>query len=257
VGKEGRTAIGGACETFLTTHWSLIGHIQAGDTRDRALIGLLLETYWKPVYCYLRRKGYDNEQAKDLTQGFFHEVVLNRNLVQRADQSRGRFRSFLLYALNQYVANELAKQSVGKRIPKDKLVRLDAADPPAVPSTVVEAAAEDSYHYAWMSALMDRVLNTVRLGCRDEGLETHWHVFNERVVQPILCGTPAPSLAEVCQRHGIDDPQQASNMIVTIKRRFRTALREHVRTTVAADAQVNEELADILRFVPGLAQDSM
>ena len=88
--------MGGETETFLTTHWSLIEDVQSRGDKDRALIGLLLGKYWKPVYCYLRRKGYDNEQAKDLTQDFFHEVVLSRDLVRRADQSKGRFRSFLL-----------------------------------------------------------------------------------------------------------------------------------------------------------------
>ena len=74
------------------------------------------------MYCYLRRKNYDNERAKDLTQGFFHEVVLNRALIERADQAKGRFRSFLLHALNEYLIDEQRKETAQKRIPKDKLV---------------------------------------------------------------------------------------------------------------------------------------
>ena len=254
--EHDRTDIGGFCQTFLTTHWSLIRDIQAGDTRHKALIGLLIDRYWKPVYCYLRRKGYDNEQAKDLTQGFFHRVVLERGLAQRADPSKGRFRTFLLHALNQYLINENAKQTAGKRIPTDRLVPLDVLDAPVVPAGVLEANPEDSYNYAWMSALMDQVLETVRIGCCDEGLETHWHLFNERFVQPILNGLDPLPLAEVSARYGIADPRQASNMIVTVKRRFRSALREHVRTTVITDEQVDEELAEILRFLPEIAQDS-
>ena len=96
------TRMGGARQAFLTTQWSLIDDIQEGRDRDSALIGFLLKQYWKPVYCYLRHTGHHNEQAKDLTQGFFHEVVLNRDLVGRADSSRGRFRAFLLHALKQY-----------------------------------------------------------------------------------------------------------------------------------------------------------
>ena len=86
-----QTDMGGLRESFLTTHWSLIDGIQKHQDKDRLLISLLLERYWKPVYCYLRRKGYHNEEAKDLTQGFFHEIVLNRCLVERADSSKGRF----------------------------------------------------------------------------------------------------------------------------------------------------------------------
>ena len=66
---EDKTDMGGLQEAFLTTHWSLVDNIDTSDDGDknRAMIGLLLKRYWKPVYCYLRRKGYDNEQAKDLT----------------------------------------------------------------------------------------------------------------------------------------------------------------------------------------------
>src|SRR4030065_2580148 len=95
-----QTSMGGDREAFLTTHWSFIEDVKQHRDKDRALIGLLLKRYWKPVYCYLRRKGYDNEQAKDLTQGFLHEVVLNRDLIDRADPSKGSFRTLLLHALN-------------------------------------------------------------------------------------------------------------------------------------------------------------
>ena len=109
-----RTDMEGVREAFLTTHWSLIECVKEHVDQDRALIGLLLDRYWKPVYCYLRRKDYDNEQAKDLTQGFFHEVVLNRALIERADQAKGRFRSFLLHALNQYLIDEQRKETAAK-----------------------------------------------------------------------------------------------------------------------------------------------
>ena len=66
------TNIGGTGEAFLTTHWSLINEAGSSDEeKNRTLVSLLLSRYWKPVYCYLRRKGFDNEKAKDLTQGFF------------------------------------------------------------------------------------------------------------------------------------------------------------------------------------------
>lgn len=70
-GYNDQTDMGGLREAFLTTHWSLVEHIQSEEDKDRVLIGLLLDRYWKPVYCYLRHKGFDNEEAKDLTQGFF------------------------------------------------------------------------------------------------------------------------------------------------------------------------------------------
>jgi RNA polymerase sigma-70 factor (ECF subfamily) len=152
--------MGGLQERFLTTHWSLLKNIKASEEgdRNRALIGLLLERYWKPVYCYLRRMHYDNEQAKDLTQGFFHEVVLNRRLAERADPTKGSFRSLLLHALRQYLLDEQRKEDAQKRIPRDRLVPLDIADPPAIAEVVQDLDPEESFNYAWKADLMDRAL---------------------------------------------------------------------------------------------------
>jgi DNA-directed RNA polymerase specialized sigma24 family protein len=248
------TDIGGAGGAFLTTHWSLIEDVKKQPDQDRALIGLLLERYWKPVYCYLRRKGYDNEQAKDLTQGFFHEIVLNLNLFGRADQSKGRFRSFLLYALNQYLMNEKRRETAQKNIPKHKIVSLDAIEPPSLPQTIIESNPEDSYHYAWVSAMLDQVLSDVKHACCEQGMETHWSIFSERVVQPMLNNAAPPSLKDICEKYGIESEKKASNMIVTVKRRFQSALKQYIRSTVASESQMADELKEILKFLPQKAQ---
>lgn len=249
--------MGGAQEAFLTTQWSLIEHIQAGEDRDSVLVGLLLQMYWKPVYCYLRRKGCDNEQAKDLTQDFFQEVVLNRDLVGRADVNKGRFRTFLLHALNQYFINKNRDAHARKRIPREKLISLDAMRLPDLPQAVAESDAEDAYHYAWLSSLLERVIAKVRADCLREGMETHWALFDTHVLKPILSGGSPPSMAVACRKHGIDDTKRASNMVVTMKRRFRAALLEHIRGTVLSGDLADEELTDLLQFLPRGAQPSL
>jgi len=253
---DDETSIGGQAHQFLTTQWSVIGEIQAGADKDRALIGLLLGNYWKPVYCYLRQRGYGNEQAKDLTQGFFHEVVLNRDLVQRADPGKGRFRAFLLHALHQHLANETKKSHARRRMPRGGLVPLEVTDSANLPAALQQSDPEATYNYAWMSALLDQILATVCRECQSRGLEVHWQLFQERVVRPILDGTAPASLSDLCARHAIADPQQVSNMIATVKRRFRSALRQYVRTTVLSEDEVDEELAEITQFFPKSAQDS-
>jgi len=254
MGYDDQTEMGGRREAFLTTQWSLIENIQASEDRDRTLIGFLLEQYWKPVYCYLRRKGHDNEQAKDLTQGFFHEVVLNRDLVGRADPARGRFRAFLLHALNQYAAKQNRKDRAAKRIPSHKLIALDISEPPALPQRVADASAEETYHYAWLSALLERVIAQVKAECAEQGLKTHWTLFQERVVGPILGGQSVPSLTDLCEIHGAEDAKTASNMIITVKRRFHATLLQHVRRTVLARDEAFDELEELLRFFPKSAQ---
>ena len=88
-----KTSMGGASSQFPSTHWSLI--LNAGtqdETRRRLATESLIEGYWKPVYCYLRKRGYGNEEAKDLTQDFFCELFLGPKLLQAADRKIGRFR---------------------------------------------------------------------------------------------------------------------------------------------------------------------
>jgi len=249
-----QTSMGGTGGVFLTTHWSLIENSKSDHDRSRALIGLLIDRYWKPVYFYLRRKGHNNEQAKDLTQGFLHEIVLNRGLIQRADQSKGKFRSFLLHALEQYLIDERQKQYAQKRIPKHKLVSLDAIEAPVFPHINTDMTAEEFYNYGWMSALLDRVLSDVETKCNEQDMSINWNIFNDRVVQPILKQKAPPSLEDICKTYGIADRKKASNMMITVKRCFQAILQEHVRNTVISDDQTPEELQEIMQFFPKSAQ---
>jgi DNA-directed RNA polymerase specialized sigma24 family protein len=251
------TDMGGTSEAFLTTHWSLIENIDSEDSdKNRALLGLLLSKYWKPVYCYLRRKGYDNEKAKDLTQQFFYEAVFGRGLIQKADESKGRFRSFMLIALNRFLINIKHKETAQKRIPKDKLVQLDMVDSIELPQSISTLVPEDSFNYAWVSSLLEDVLEEVEAKCHSEGKSVHWQVFCDRILQPIIDGTDPPSLKKICQKYGINNDSQASNMIVTVKRRFQAVLKKQLRDSVVSEEQLSGELEEIKRFFPKIAQDN-
>jgi RNA polymerase sigma-70 factor (ECF subfamily) len=246
--SRNQTSMGGEREEFLTTHWSLIEDVKENQDKDRVLIGLLLKRYWKPVYCYLRRKDYDNEQAKDLTQGFLHEVVLNRRLVERADSAKGRFRSFLLHALNQYLLDQRRKETARKHIPKDKLVPLDIADLPELPQIVSNLNAEQSFNYVWKADLLERALAEVKDRYTKQGMETHWYVFQDRLLRPTLEGHTPPSIIQICQQYRIVNEATVSNMLNTVKKLFRSVLKNHVRHTVLSGELVEEELKEIFKF---------
>ena len=198
------TDMGGMRDEFLTTHWSMIEDVTlSDDEKNRALISFLIETYWKPVYSYLRRRGYGNEQAKDLTQGFFHDVVLGRKLIARADHSKGSFRSFLLVALNHYANDVRDGQAAQKRIPKNKLVYLDQIDSPDLPDAVTNLGPEESFNYAWISGLLEQAMNDVETTCSRENRTVHWNVFHDRVLQPVMDNTVPPSMKEICDQYGV------------------------------------------------------
>jgi DNA-directed RNA polymerase specialized sigma24 family protein len=245
---KNQTDMGGLRESFLTTHWSLIDGIQTRQDKDRSLINLLLERYWKPVYCYLRRKGYHNEEAKDLTQGFFHEVVLNRNLVQRADQAKGRFRSFLLHALDQYLIDRMRRQSTRNHIPKEKLIQFDITDPPELPQIILEGSPEECFTYTWKSELLERTLAQVQNDCEQQGLEIHWRIFRDKVLDPTLNNRESEPMKVIAARYGITSESTAFNMLLTVKRRFKATLRTHLRITVLSEADIDDEWQEMLNF---------
>lgn len=243
------TSMGGSRERFLTTEWSVIDLIRDGsETSSAALINDLLGKYWKPVYCYLRRKGYDNEHAKDLTQGFFQEVVLGRSLIEHAERSRGRFRTFLLTALQQYTAGVHRKQTAQKRSPKGQLIRLDALEASEQIEAPAQFSPEESFDYAWAAQLLDCVLAEVREKCLADGKRLHWQVFHDRVLEPIMEDTAAPSLVGLCQKYGIDSPGKASNMMITVNRRFQANLKRHIRRSVIQDGDVDSEVQELMRI---------
>ncbi len=254
--RDDYTSMGGTGGAFLTTHWSMFEDTTSTDEdNSRAVIDQLLRSYWKPVYCYLRRHGYDNEQAKDLTQSFFHEVVLERDLVEKADPAKGRFRSFLLMALNRYLANVRKGQERQRRTPKGNLVSLEMVEPPELSQLVDKSDPEDCFNLAWVSGLLEQALQDVEIRCREDGTIVHWHVFRERVLEPIMNRAEPVPLKDICAKYGINDEAKASNMIVTVKRRFQAVLREYIRKSVVSDQQVADELEEIKRFFPKIAQE--
>ena len=256
MGRDDYTDIGGTGEVFLTTHWSLIQGIHSKKKDgNRALIGLLMNRYWKPIYCYLRRKGYNNEQAKDLTQGFFHEVVLERRLIENADAAKGRFRSFLLMACDRYLVNVQQMEVAQKRKPKGRLVPLDIIEPLELPHSLMNSNPEDTFRYTWISDLLERVLEQVEAKCYEDGKTVHWCIFRDRLLRPIIERIDPVSIKELCATYGVEDSAKVSNMIVTVKRRFQTTLKQHLRNSVISDEFMEGEIEEIQRFFPKIAQE--
>jgi DNA-directed RNA polymerase specialized sigma24 family protein len=242
-----KTVIGGPWRTFETTRWSHISLVRTSSSdHQRSIINKLIRTYWKPVYCYLRQKGYDNERAKDLTQGFFHEIVLGRDLIRRADRSRGRFRTFLLTSLNHYVSNEHRRDSAVKRIPLRQAKKTDADELPDFLAEQLGITPEQSFNYTWATAILDEVLIEVKNSFCETGRATYWEVFRERVLTPIFEDTKPSSMVEICAKYGIDSGSKASNMIVTVKRRFRAVLELKLCKFVREDSTVESEFCELI-----------
>ncbi|MEJ2703722.1 MAG: hypothetical protein P8Z79_14900 [Sedimentisphaerales bacterium] len=223
---------------FPPTEWTRV----VEPSLREAIQNELPARYWKPIYCYLRRKGYSNEEAKDITQDFFTEIILDRGLFKNVERSKGKFRTLLLTALEHYVISFARFQKRKKRYP-GPTVMLD--EQTIVPDQSL-TNPEDAFDYGWASQLLENVLNSLKIECDRDDLSTHWEVFNAKVLKPIIENTKPPSLEEICKKFNVTNNNKASNMIVTVKRRFRRLLEHHVRTFVESEAEVAREISRLI-----------
>ena len=174
---------------------------------------------------------------------------MSRHLIQRADAHKGRFRTYLLTALQRYVANVHRDQTTRKRIPAGKLLPLDDALLNELPQVAEDLSCEESFNYAWVTNLLDWLIKEVEDDCRDRGMDMHWALFYERVLRPIIEDSKPLPLTRLCGKHGIEEPTRASNMIFAVKRQFRTKLKDYLRQSVAGTGHEHEEMMELTRFL--------
>ncbi len=230
------------------TNWSIIYEAARGKATDAVEAWeQLVRRYWPAIYAYNRSNGCSVHQASDLTQGFVCDVLMGRDLLGSADPARGRFRTLLQTALRNYLVERHRHAERTKRSPKEgQLVRLDVSESSMI-KVPTGATPEEAFAAQWSATLVRRVLDQVQAECQDEGLETHWLVFELRVVRPLLMGGAPVTYADLVDRFGLKDAAQGGNMMITVKRRFARALLEEVGRTVARPSQIDDELYALLR----------
>ena len=245
------TIMGGSKRYFQPTIWTMIGDIGCTDgEKHRAAIEQLGELYWKPVYCWLRRRGYNNEDAKDLTQDFFLSG-LEKQRFERADPARGRFRNFLLRCLANFVSNKERDEKARGRRPSKPILSIDQFDTNEMRIELFHTdTPEDSYDRAWFYDLLLRVMGLLKAECIDTGKESHYELFVRRIIEPILEETLQPAIKELAEEMGLPR-KRASNYIVTARRAYHRLLREAIREYASSDEEVTLEIEDLFKFVAG------
>ena len=233
---------------FATTHWSVIlAATRSETTRARAALARLCQTYWYPLYAYIRRRGYEEHDAQDLTQEFFARLLEHKWLAQ-ADRERGRFRTFLLAAMGHFLANEWDKARTQKRGGGVEMVplQLDSAETrygkePADPMT-----PEQCYDRRWALALLEEVLNGLRQEHAAAGTE---ELFD--ALKPCLVGDrQAQPYAALGARLGMTEGA-VKVAVHRLRQRYRQLLREEIAHTVASPDEVNEEMRYLFSVLAG------
>jgi RNA polymerase sigma-70 factor (ECF subfamily) len=235
---------------FPSTRWSLILNVQTQDeTRRRLATESLIEGYWKPIYCYLRKRGYGNEDAKDLTQDFFCEFFIRAKLLQAADRKIGRFRQLLLTALRRFISNKERDKKRKRRAPPGGILSLSSLQLAGVDLPESATTPEQAFYYAWIANLLDQVLAEVKEQYSDSDMAKHWEIFQLKILAPILQNAQDLSMKQICERCGVATEVQAANMLITVKRRFRNVLRRRLRNLVRSDSEAEAEFEEIFRFL--------
>jgi RNA polymerase sigma-70 factor (ECF subfamily) len=228
---------------FPTTVWpTVIAASQPDSDGTAGALETVLKTYHGALRLHLSRKfGMDEHEAADCLQDFIHQKVMN-GLLAKADQSRGRFRTFLLTALDRFAVSVHRRQTTQRRAPQS-MVPLDEA------SEVEQLMATEppvlEFDLAWARALMEETVALMKADCEKRGLSAVWGVFEQRLLLPLLDGVPPAAYGDLVARFQLESPTQAFNALITGKRLFARHLRAAVRQYALSDRDADAEICEL------------
>ncbi len=246
-GSDDQTGPGShAC--FATTHWSVVLAAGGGQSpQAEAALEELCRMYWYPLYAYVRRRGSAPADAEDLTQDFFAQL-LRKNYPARADPNKGRFRTFLLHALTQFLVDQRERVNTLKRGRGLVFISLDDEPPEEryrfeVPD---ELTPEELFERRWAQTVLDRALDRLRSEFVASGKQKDYEVL--RSFEPGEQG--ALSYAEAAVRLGVSE-SAVKSMIHRLRQRHAELVREEIAHTVPTVAEVDEELRYLVAVLRG------
>lgn len=228
-------------QPFPQTWWAGVDRARtSGEGRSEALSQLLIR-YWPSLLSHLQgRRGVDADRAEDLLQGFVSSQVLEHELLARADQSKGRFRTFLLTALDRYAANQRRAEATRRRaIPSAGSA--DELQPPARGSC--QPGRESIV--TWARQTVAEALRQMRIECDANGRPELWGVFEARIVRPMLEGAPAQPYAQLVEHFHFVSTTQAANALVTAKRMFVRVLRSVIGEHEIDPPEIDSGIAEL------------
>jgi RNA polymerase sigma-70 factor (ECF subfamily) len=230
---------------FGTTHWSVVLAAGHGDTpRTQAALERLCRVYWRPLYAYVRRRGYSPEDAADLTQDFFCRLLERQSLAEVSPE-KGRFRSFLLAAMNHFLSDAWDKARAQKR-GAERVISVDISE---LETRLAGLAAEghtpeQAYERQWALALLDEVY---------QRLEREHHAAGKAelfaALRPALAGSrETQPYAKLSRQLGLGEG--AIRVAVhRLRQRYRQVLREVIADTVAEPGEIEDEFRYLLRVL--------
>ena len=230
---------------FHTTHWSLILsslEVEPGDRQAREALAQICRTYWRPVFAFICRKGHRIPDAQDLTQDFFM-MLLKGNLLKRADRSRGRFRSLLLAALQNFLIDAHDKSRAQKRGGEVQFVAWDdwMAEAPSqlsIPAAAIDHwPAEILFDVRWAATVAERALRRLLEECESHGRR---RIF-DALSGVLTAEREDVSYSALARELGVEEPK-IKPLLHKMRQRYRELLRAEVAATMDDPADIDDEL---------------
>jgi DNA-directed RNA polymerase specialized sigma24 family protein len=226
---------------FLTTQWSLVGALRDGDPADRnRAMGALYRCYWPPVYAFLRRSGFSQDHAEELTEDFFATVVVHRALFARADPALGKLRTFIRRAVTRYAVDRNRRREArgGKSNVSLESIEREEALIAQLPGT----DPADVFDRRWQHAVLEEAVRRTRQQYLDSGMADHWAAFEARHLRPAIGPISQVSHAALAITLGRKCAADVGSMVQQVRRHIDARLREVVAETVTDADQVEEEV---------------
>ena len=233
---------------FTTTHWSVVLAAAEQESPQAAeALEKLCRTYWYPLYAFVRRQGYSPPDTEDLLQGFFARF-LEKHYLEDVDQGKGRFRSFLLGALNHYLANEWDKAKTVKRGGRVEFVSLEgeAAESRYWEEPASELTPERLYEQRWACVLLERVMARLQ---QDFDAAGQGPLF-ETLKGFLLGESRSASYADLAAQQGLS-AGALKMKVQRLRQRYQRLLRDEIAHTVARPEEVEDEIRYLFGVVSG------
>jgi RNA polymerase sigma factor (sigma-70 family) len=243
---------GGEPREFVTTRWSLIlSAANREEQKVRDALAELCQIYWRPIFSFVHARGYSFEDAKDLTQDFF-VIILKGDWLQRADRNRGRFRSFLLRSLQNFLINAAEKAHAHKRGGDVEFISWDgwAAEAPSQLSNSAQAPSslppERLFDLNWATTVVEHALHRLREECESKGKLWLFQALSSNLTDE----RDEISYADLSEDLGVAETV-VKKQLHQMRQRYRSLLRAEVSRTVENPADVDDEIRYLCAALAG------
>jgi RNA polymerase sigma-70 factor (ECF subfamily) len=243
-GKNGHYTAGQPRE-FVTTRWSLIlsaANLTNEEQKARDALAELCRTYWRPIFSFVRARGYSIEDAQDLTQDFF-VTILKKNWLHHADRNRGRFRSLLLRSLQNFLVNATEKSHTRKRGGGVEFISWDDWMAEAPSQLFVPLQAFDSlpperiFDFTWATTVVEHAVQRLREECESKGKLWLFQALSSHLTDE----RDEVSYAKLSAELGMEETA-VKKQLHNMRQRYRSLLRDEVSQTVEDPADVDDEI---------------